>query len=102
LLHYTYRDWHDFLKKLNNQTTLEAKKWYKVYLENPKKARYKMNLPHALWRTMDRFVRAYFVKKGYRDGFVGFMVAYFSSLYQIISYAKYREILYKEEKIKRR
>jgi glycosyltransferase involved in cell wall biosynthesis len=97
LIHYTYRDWADFLKKLNNQTTLEAIKWYKLSLENPKKARYKMNTFHALWRTLDRFIRTYFAKKGHRDGFNGFMIAYFASLYQIVSYAKYRELKSKDK-----
>ncbi len=92
VIHYSYRDWGDFLNKSNKQTTFEALKWYKLSLENPKKARYKMNTFHALWRTMDRFIRAFIVKKGYRDGFTGFMIAYFSSLYQIVSYAKYREL----------
>ena len=92
LIHYTYRNWADFLKKVNNQTTLEALKWYKLSLENPKKARYKMNVPHALWRVMDRFFRTFVLKRGFRDGFIGFMVAYFASLYQIMSYAKYREL----------
>jgi len=99
ILHYTYKDWYDYLKKLNRQTSLEAIKWYKVYFTDPKKARYKMNIIHALWRMLDRFVRAFIVKKGYRDGFIGFMVAYFSSLYQIVSYAKYKELL-KKSKIK--
>jgi glycosyltransferase involved in cell wall biosynthesis len=98
LIHYTYRDWQDFLKKINKQTTLEAVKWYKISLENPKKARYKMNFIHALWRTLDRFIRTFFVKKGYCDGFIGFMVAYFSSLYQILSYAKYREFVKNSKK----
>ena len=89
LIHYTYRDWSDFLKKLNNQTTLEAQKWYKLSLADPKKARYKMNILHALWRSLDRFIRAFIIKRGYRDKFVGFMSAYFSSLYQIVSFAKY-------------
>lgn len=92
LIHYTYRNWQDFLNKLNKQTTLEARKWFKLSLENPRKAGYKMNVLHALWRTMDRFVRTFFAKKGYRDGFTGFMVAYFAGLYQIVSYAKYREL----------
>jgi len=91
LLHYTYRNWEDYLRKLNRQTTLEALKWYKLSLRNPKKARYKMNLIHTLWRAVDRFIRVFVVKKGYKDGFIGFMIAYFSSLYQIVSYAKYRE-----------
>ena len=93
IIHYSYRDFSDFLNKTNKQTTLEAIKWYKLSLKDPKKARYKMNLVHALWRTFDRFIRCFFIKKGYRDGFVGFMVAYFSSLYQIVSYAKYRELI---------
>jgi len=92
LLHYTYRDFGDFLKKLNSQTTLEAKKWFDVYKADPKKANYKMNLTHALWRCFDRFFRAYLRKQGWRDGFRGFMISFFASLYQIISYAKYWEI----------
>ncbi len=97
LLHYTYRDWADFLKKLNNQTTLEALKWYKLSLKNPKKAKYKMNFFHALWRTVDRFFRAFIGKRGYKDGFIGFMAAYFSSIYQMVSFAKYKELVKKGE-----
>jgi len=92
VLHYSYEDWADYLDKTNKQTTLEAKKWYNYSFENPKKVRYKMNLIHALWRTLDRFIRSFIAKKGYRDGFVGFMVAYYSSLYQILSYAKFRDL----------
>jgi len=92
LLHYTYRNFEDFLKKLNKQTTLEAKKWFAVSKTDPKKANYKMNFFHALWRTADRFIRAYFVKKGFKDGFRGFMVSFFASLYQMVAYAKYWEI----------
>ena len=61
-------------------------------LTDPKKASYKMNLLHALWRTVDRFFRAFIAKRGYRDRFIGFMAAYFSSIYQIVSYAKYRDL----------
>jgi len=92
LLHYTYRDWGDFLRKLNKQTTFEAVKWYKLSINDPRTARNKMNTFHALWRVLDRFVRTFFAKKGYRDGFTGFMIAYFASLYQMVSYAKYREL----------
>ena len=97
VIHYGYKDWQDFMTKTNKQTTLEALKWYKLSLVDPKKAGYKMNTVHALWRTIDRFVRSFFVKRGYRDGFVGFMVAYFSSLYQMASYAKYRDIINRNE-----
>ena len=92
ILHYTYRDWADFMSKLNRQTTLEAIKWRKLSLDDPKKAAYKMNFTHAVWRSIDRFFRTFIAKKGYRDGFVGFMIAYFASLYQLMSYAKYKEL----------
>jgi len=92
MLHYTYRDFSDFLKKLNTQTTLEAKKWICVYKVNPKKANYKMNFFHAIWRYEDRFFRTYLAKKGWRDGFIGFMISFFASLYQLMSYAKYWEM----------
>ena len=92
LIHYTYKDWASFLGKINNQTTLEAKKWHKLSLVDPKKAGYKMNIVHVLWRTVDRFFRAFIAKRGYRDGFIGFMAAYFGSLYQIISFAKYKDL----------
>lgn len=92
IAHYNFKDWEDFLKKTNKQTTLEARKWYKLSLENPKKVRYKMNFPHVLWRMFDRFFRTFIQKRGYKDGFVGFMIAYMSALYQIVSYAKFREM----------
>tara|TARA_B100000315_G_scaffold260160_1_gene319616 strand:+ start:1414 stop:2217 length:804 start_codon:yes stop_codon:yes gene_type:complete len=92
MLHYTYRDWADFLKKLNSQTTLEAKKWITLLSDDPKKANYKMNLFHALWRYNDRFFRTFIRKQGWRDGFRGFMLSFFASLYQIIAYAKYWEM----------
>ena len=88
MIHKSYRDFTHFLAKLNGQTTLEAKKWYE--------SGRKMTFGKTMWRTLDRFPRAYIRKKGYKDGFIGFMVAFFASLYQIISYAKYWEMKNKE------
>ena len=84
IIHYSYRDFSDFLKKLDNQTTREAKKWFSTGR--------KMRLGKALWRTLDRFFRTYLVKKGYKDGVVGLVVALFAGFYQILSYAKYWEM----------
>ena len=83
LLHYTYRDLSDFVEKLNRQTTLEAQKW----LAGGRK----MTLGKALWRSIDRFWRSFIAKKGYKDGVLGFIVAWFASAYQLLSYAKYLE-----------
>jgi len=84
IIHKGYPDLEHFLASLNRQTTLEAIKWINTDR--------KMSLGRSIWRTMDRFPRSYFRKKGYKDGFYGFMIAFFASLYQIMSYAKYREM----------
>lgn len=83
LLHYSYRDIGDFIGKLNRQTTLEAQKWIRDGRQ--------MSRGRALWRTVDRFFRAYVGKKGYKDGWMGFVAAVLAGLYQFISYAKYWE-----------
>lgn len=88
IIHYSYRGIEDFLGKLNNQTTREARKWFDQ--NKP------MRLGRFIWRAYDRFSRAYFGKKGYKDGFLGFVIAYFAGLYQFLSYLKYREIISQE------
>lgn len=84
IIHKSYRDFGHFLAKLNGQTTLEAQKWVNTNRN--------MTFGKAMWRTIDRFPRTFIGKKGYKDGFIGFMVAFFASLYQIISYAKFWEM----------
>ena len=81
IVHKGYPDFEHFLGSLNRQTTLEARKWIQTGRN--------MTLGKAVWRTVDRFPRSYIGKKGYKDGFIGFMIAYFASLYQIMSYAKF-------------
>jgi glycosyltransferase involved in cell wall biosynthesis len=89
IIHYGYPDIGHFLDSLNRQTTWEAQKWY----EQGKP----MTLGRFLWRTYDRFMRAYFGKKGWKDGFIGFIIAYYAGLYQWMSYLKYREIILRKE-----
>jgi glycosyltransferase involved in cell wall biosynthesis len=90
IIHYSYRNIEDFLGKLNNQTTREAEKWL-----NQNKP---MRLGRFLWRSFDRFTRTYIGRNGYKDGFIGFVVAFFAGFYQFISYLKYRELVLKKEK----
>ena len=84
IIHYSWSDFAHLFRKVNSQSTLEARKW--IYTKR------KMSMPHALWRAVDRFFRKFIRKKGYRDGFYGFMLAFSDSLYQIQSYAKYWEM----------
>jgi len=89
IIHYSYRNLEDFLHKLNNQTTREAEKWFKQ--NKP------MRWMRFIWRTIDRFIRTYIGRKGYKDGFIGFAVAFYAGLYQFMSYLKYRELIISNE-----
>ena len=90
IIHKGYPDLEHFLNSVNRQSSLEALKWI-----NTKR---QMSLFHAAWRAADRFFRRYIRKKAYKDGLYGFIIAYFDSLYQILSYAKYREMKNKLKK----
>ncbi|MDD4894694.1 MAG: glycosyltransferase family 2 protein [Candidatus Omnitrophica bacterium] len=89
IIHKGYPDLAHFLDSLNRQTTWEAEKWL---LQNRP-----MRFGRFLYRTLDRFIRTYIVKKGYKDGFIGFVVAFYAGLYQFMSYLKYRELTMKEK-----
>ncbi|MGD9015713.1 MAG: glycosyltransferase family 2 protein [Candidatus Omnitrophota bacterium] len=84
IIHYSWRDFAHFFEKVNAQSTLEARKW--IYTKR------KMSMGHAFWRATDRFFRKFVRKKGYKDGFYGFIAAFSDSVYQIQSYAKYWEM----------
>ena len=88
ILHYSFRDVSHFMAKFNRETDLEAQKW----VEDKRK----MNLGLALYKACDRFFRAYLMKKGYQDGFAGFIFSCFASWYQLLTYAKYWEIKQKK------
>jgi glycosyltransferase involved in cell wall biosynthesis len=90
IIHKGYPDFGHFLASLNRQTDEEAKKWVQD--------KRKMSFSLACWKAANRFFKGYVLKKGYRDGFIGFMVAFFAALYQIMSFAKYWELKNNKDK----
>lgn len=84
IIHYAYRDFQNLFSKLNHQTDFEAKKWIRD--------KRKMNFRICLLKMYSRFFKFYIVKKGYKEGFIGFMMALASAQYQLMTYAKYWEI----------
>ena len=92
IVHYSYRDFHDFFKSLNNQTTAEARKWFEE--------RRKVGALKAFRKFLSRFLRYYIFEQGFRDGLIGFMVAFGGGYYQWMSYVKYWEMLQNEDKAK--
>lgn len=81
LMHYSYRDKPDFVRKMDWQTTLEAEKW----IADGRR----VTFGKSLWRTIDRFFRSYLLKQGWRDGQLGLFVAWMGGKYQWLSYRKY-------------
>jgi glycosyltransferase involved in cell wall biosynthesis len=88
IIHKGYPDLEHLISSVNRQTTLEAAKW----LSTGRKFRF----GHMLWRAIDRFFRRYVRKQAWKDGMYGFLIAYFDSLYQFLSYVKYREMVKKK------
>ena len=81
IIHYCYRDFADVVRKMNVQSQLEGKKWFRDGR--------KMNLNIAMIRTFSRFFKMFIQKKGYKDGIIGFMMAWQWATYQILSYVNY-------------
>lgn len=94
IIHYSYKDFHEFFQTLNNQTTLEARKWFEE--------KRKLGFPKAYRKFLSRFLRYYIVEQGFKDGIIGFMAAWGGGFYQIMSYVKYWEMLQSEKEAKRK
>ncbi len=84
ILHYSCKNLEQWIGKFNRETTLEADKW----ITDGRKVR----LGNSLRKTFDRFFKNYFLKKGWKHGFMGFLMSVFHGLYQLFAYAKYREM----------
>jgi len=87
LIHHNYRNVEDFIRKTNRLTTLDAIKWY---LDGRK-----MPMSRGLRRSVDRFLKRYILKRGYKDGYYGLVASALSGFYEFAAYSKYREVLNK-------
>lgn len=84
ILHYSSPSWENWLSKFNRETTLEAEKWIRD------------KRPMGPWRVFrkacSRFLKYYFQKDGFKNGYTGFFLTIMHMNYQYITYAKYREL----------
>ena len=80
LIHYPYRDWEHYFGKLNLYTTLAAKKMKKA----GKSASILDMIFHPFWAAF----RMYFLKGGFLDGRIGFILASFHFFYTMAKYVK--------------
>ena len=84
ILHYSCDNLGQFILKFNRETTLEAEKWVMD--------KRKVGLAKSIRKTFDRSLKNYFLKNGWKDGLMGYVMSLFHGLYQLITYAKYREM----------
>ena len=80
LVHYPYRDWEHYFNKLNFYTTLAAKKMH----EAGKRANFFDMIAHPFWAAF----RMYFLRGGFLDGAIGFILSGFHYFYTMAKYVK--------------
>jgi glycosyltransferase involved in cell wall biosynthesis len=91
LYHFTYRNIADHLRRMNTFSDLGAQK---LYSKNTKCRWYHM----ALFPFF-RFIKSYFFKAGFLDGFAGFVISVLFGYSGFVTYAKLKEIWKRGEKI---
>lgn len=89
--HFTYRNIHEHLARINAFSDLGAQKLY----AQKKKTRWY----HLLFLPFFRFFRAYVWKRGFLDGFAGLVISVLTGYAVFVRYAKLREIWKKGERI---
>jgi glycosyltransferase involved in cell wall biosynthesis len=84
LLHFSYRTLSAHLRQIDFFTTIAAKE---------KRARGERAAPwKPVLRPFGKFLRMYFLKAGFLDGWPGFVVAVSGAFYVFLKYAKLREL----------
>lgn len=89
LIHKSYRDLEQFFEKFNRYTTRLA-----VEYTQRKYSSKGIHLPINLFiRPTYWFLRKYIFLQGFRDGFCGFFICFFSGLTIFVSYVKFLRLL---------
>lgn len=84
LLHYTFRSFHQYMKKFDRYTSWAAKDRARVT------SRVKWH--HLSLRPLFRFVRQYVIKRGFLDGMHGLVICILASFSVFMKYARLWEI----------
>ena len=91
LYHHTYETVYSYVEKMNEYTSL--------HVSNKLKGN---SAAHAHWHNLilnplSHFLRMFFSKKGYKDGFHGFVLALLDATYAMLMYAKIWEYRMREK-----
>ena len=88
VIHDTHRSISQWIDKMNEYTSVEANEMY------AETARFRVG--HAVFYPAAVFLRNYFLRRGYRDGFHGFVAAVLASYYEFV-----RNVKLWEKRVKR-
>ncbi|GAB1409428.1 glycosyltransferase family 2 protein [Desulfovibrionales bacterium] len=89
ILHYPYENLHQHIEKINYYTEIAAKELF----HNGKRAGALTALGHGL----ARFIKVYFLRRGFLDGRAGLVLAVLSLCYAFLKYAKLAELWAQKE-----
>jgi glycosyltransferase involved in cell wall biosynthesis len=92
LLHHTYETIHAYVEKMNDYTSLQV--------TNKLRARPGLTVrwPKLLLSPLSHFLTMFFSRRGYRDGFHGFVLALLDATYAFLLYAKIWEYGWRRER----
>lgn len=82
ILHFSYTDFEDFVVRMNNYTTIEAKSMYKNN-EEFKTSKLIVIMVYEFYSRIIKF-------KGYKDGFIGYVLALTMAFYRLSIFMKLR------------
>lgn len=78
--HYTYNSWKSYFDKFNRYTSINA--------ENLKKRGKKASAGTVLSHAFFAFIKAYIMKQGFREGFLGFIMSLMAAYADLVKYLK--------------
>ena len=84
IIHYSYQGMADYVERQNHYSSLSAKQ----KIAN----RVKATWLDLFFKPIMTFLKIYFLKQGFREGFLGFFLAISASYYTFLKYAKTRKI----------
>ncbi len=93
LLHYSYSSVSEHIEQINRYSTIISE----AYFKNGIRSRWHKILLNPLWR----FIKDYLVKRGFMDGYYGFVISVNSAHEVFLKYVKLRD-LYRDQKRRER
>jgi hypothetical protein len=84
IFHYSFDGMEDYIERQNRYSSL--------YAEEKKRLSLEVNWTHLYIRPVWAFIRTYFFRQGFREGFLGVFLALAMMFYTYLKYAKTRSI----------